>query len=111
MRANLTIEIVRFVDSHQPGWVETQFFDTKGRCHKIIDKVPMFVDSTAALDEDSVYPQPGVVVCEVLSTSTDESGRTVAHITIARPYSMESTDGLVEFDVWSSQVLRCQKPS
>jgi hypothetical protein len=104
----LKIEIVRFVDSHQPGWVEAQFFDTNGRCHKIIDKVPAFVDSAAALDEDSVYPQPGDIVCEILSTSKDEGGRTVAHITIARPYSMESTDGLVEFDVWSGQVSPVQ---
>ena len=104
MRAALKIEIVRFVDSHQPGWVEGQFLDTNGRCHKIIDKVPIFVDSTNALDEDSVYPQPGDIACEILYTSKDESGRTVAHITVARPYAMESTDGLVEFDVWSSQV-------
>jgi hypothetical protein len=102
MKAELAVEIVRFEDNHQPGWVESRFFDINGRCHRIIDKVPIF--TAERLDADTTYPQPGVLRCELLSTSDDERGRTVAHITIARPDAVESTDGLVEFDVWSTQV-------
>jgi hypothetical protein len=66
MRAEMAVEIVRFVDGHKPGWVEAQFLDTNGRCHRIIDKVPIF--SSEVLDADTAYPQAGIVRCEILST-------------------------------------------
>jgi hypothetical protein len=100
---NLAIEITRFVDEHQPGWVEVQFVDAKGRRHSIVDKVPM-VACAGRFDAETAYPQPGYVSCEVLSTSQDEHGRAVAHISTARPHSLASTEGLSEFDVLSSQL-------
>ena len=102
MRTQLAVEIVRFVDSHQPGWVEAQFVDAKGRCHSLVDKVPIFI--SGGLDADSAYPLSGHVACEVLATAEDEHGRAVAHISTARPDVVESTDGLTEFNVLSTQL-------
>jgi hypothetical protein len=103
MTTNLAVNIVRYVDDHQPGWVESQFLDAKGRRHSFVDKVPSFA-SAGPLDANTAYPQSGYVACEVLSRSQDEQGRSVAHITTARPYYIESTDGLSEFDVLSTQL-------
>jgi hypothetical protein len=103
MRTKLAVEIVRFVDNHQPGWVEVQFVDIEGRRHSFIDKIPTFV-SSGRLESETAYPQPGIIVCTILSTSEDQHGRAVAHITTTRPYYLESTDGLSEFDVLSSQL-------
>jgi len=103
MRTQLAVEIVRFVDNHQPGWIEVQFVDIEGKRHSLIDKVPTFVTS-GRLDPETGYPQPGVIVCTILSTSEDKNGQTVAHITTTRPYCLESTDGLSAFDVLSTQL-------
>jgi len=56
---NLAVEIVRFVDDHQPGWVECEFIDAEGRRHTIIEKVPIV--SPDKLDSTSEYPQSGFV--------------------------------------------------
>jgi hypothetical protein len=40
-RTHLKIQIVRFVDDHLPGFVAGEFTDAKGKCHTIIDKIPV----------------------------------------------------------------------
>jgi hypothetical protein len=99
---NLRVSIIRFVDEHQPGFVECEFTDAEGIVHTLTDKVPIF--SFEDLWSDSVYPQPGFARCEVLSRSQDSQGRKLARVTIARPDSLESTTGLSEFVVLESQI-------
>ena len=103
MNMELAVRILRYVDDHQPGWVESEFLDANGRRHTIVEKVPAFA-SVMRLDADTDYPQAGYVSCEVLSTSQDEHGRTVAQITTARPYCIESTEGGSEFVMFSEQL-------
>ena len=102
MEADLAVMIVRFVDAHQPGWVECDFFDAHGHCHILREKVPGF--TAADLGPQSLYPQSGAVRCEVLSHSVDAFGRSIFHITTARPCDIESAEGVTEFDVLSSQL-------
>lgn len=99
---HLAITIVRFVDDHQPGLVECEFADAEGRIHKIVEKIPLV--TAADLWRDSTYPQPGSVACEVLRKWSDEHGRELARITTDRPWSIESTEGLSEFVMLSSQL-------
>jgi hypothetical protein len=35
------VEIVRFVDEHQPGFVEVALVDAAGRLHTFVEKVPV----------------------------------------------------------------------
>src|SRR5262249_13899900 len=93
----LCVQIVRFVDEHQPGWVECVFTDAEGRKHKFVDKVPIF--SSDDLDERSVYPRAGGARCEVLTRWNDADGRELVRVTTARPDGVESTEGLSEFVV------------
>lgn len=76
----VAVEIVRFVMEHQPGIVEGEFSDADGRLHKVVDKCVMM--TTEDLWSDSSYPQDGVFPCEVLSTWTDDQGRSLAKIDI-----------------------------
>jgi hypothetical protein len=99
---NLTVEIVRFTDDHQPGWVACEFLDVEGRRHTLIDKVPIF--TAELLDATSSYPRPGSVRCEVLSRSEDDKGRKLVRITTIKPWDIESTEGLSEFVVLSAQL-------
>jgi hypothetical protein len=102
MRTNLAVKIVRYVDDHQPGWVEVEFVDAQEHRHTFVDKVPGF--TRLPLDAHSSYPQPGQVSCEVLSQSQAALGRTLVSITTARPYHIESTEGVSEFIVLQSQL-------
>ena len=98
----LAVQIVKFVDDVQPGVVACEFSDASGRRHTLIDKVPIF--SNELLNSLSKYPQDGLVRCEVLSRWRNPDGRELLRISIARPDSVESTEGLAEFVVFSSQV-------
>jgi hypothetical protein len=100
--ASIQVSIIRFVDEHQPGFVEAEFADAGGTTHTLVDKVPVF--SLEDLWSDSVYPQPGFARCEVLARSEDSQGRKLARVTIAKPDSLESTRGLSEFVVLESQI-------
>jgi hypothetical protein len=65
----ICVQIVRFVDSHQPGWVECELVDAARPRHIIIEKVP--VVTTKDLDANSKYPALGSVPCEVLKRYQD----------------------------------------
>ena len=98
----LSVQIVRFVDSYQPGWVECEFTDTRGRRHIIKEKVPVLTSKD--LDADSEYPTQGAVACEVLNRYRDENGQECVLVTTARPWAIESNEGLSEFSVPGSLV-------
>jgi hypothetical protein len=98
----LAVQIVRFVDDHQPGWIAVEFVDAEGKVHTLIDKVPVLSDED--LDAASPYPRPGVVRVEVLSRSQDARGREVVRVTTNIPDCVESTEKLSEFSVFPAQV-------
>jgi hypothetical protein len=99
---NLTVEIVRFVDEHQPGWVACEFQDAEGHRHTIIDKVPIFTSED--LRRDSTYPKPGTIPCEILGRWQDATGRELARISTAHPLDDKSAEGLSEFVVEAAQL-------
>ncbi len=98
----LRIQIVRFVDEQQPGFVAGEFTDTQGCRHTIIDKVPVI--GVTDLWSDSKYPQPGAAKCEILERLQDGEGRKLSRITIDKPWSLESVDGQTEFVVFDEQL-------
>jgi len=93
----IRVEIVRFVDAHQPGWAECEFEDAEGRRHVVRDKVPIFTGEV--LDADSRYPMAGVIRCEVLERFQDATGREMVRVGTAKPDGVESVEGLSEFVV------------
>lgn len=102
MIQNLAVQIVHFVDQHQPGWVECEFADAEGRKHLFTDKVPVFTRED--LWTDSAHPRLGSMPCEVLARWRDSSGRELVRISTANPLGDESAEGLSEFVVLSSQL-------
>jgi hypothetical protein len=98
---DLTVKIVRFVDDYQPGIVECEFTDAAGQPHRLIDKAPIF--TTATLSADSIYPQLGAVRCSLLRVWQDMGGRKLFTISTAEPFSIETGEGLTEFDLLRSQ--------
>jgi hypothetical protein len=100
---NLAVQIMRFLGyDPQPGIVACEFADAEGRVHTLIDKVPIF--STETIDADSIYPLPGHASCEVLERWRDVRGCELVRVSTARPWGIESTEGLSEFVVLSTQL-------
>ena len=100
----IAIQIERFVDDHQPGFVECRLVDALGRSHLFIEKIP--VVTTADIWSDSSYPQVGAIACEIESESIDVQGRALSHVNTGRPWSIESAEGVTRFVVLSFQVVR-----
>jgi hypothetical protein len=104
MRAmqNLAVQIVRFVDSRFPGWVECELVDAAGHRHIFKDKVPIF--TVEDLDANSKYPTPGVVSCEVVEHYKNEKGQELVRVRTVKPYGIESTKGVSDFIVSATQI-------
>ena len=69
MRASVRVEIVRYTDDHQPGFVECRLTDVSGRVWSFEEKVPVVTDEY--LDAGSRYPCVGSVGCAVLDRDGD----------------------------------------
>jgi hypothetical protein len=100
----LRVEIARFVDEHQPGFVECTFVDAEGVRHSILEKLPVVTREN--LWSTSIYPRPGEVACQVLAEWKDRNGQLVLRVSTEEPFHIESTDGQTQFVVLASQVLQ-----
>ncbi len=98
----ISVQIVRFTDASQPGWVECVLQDALGCEWILADKLPIF--TSAPLDAASSFPQPGVVACEVVREWTDERGRRRCVISTERPWDVEAKGGETQFEVFSDQI-------
>lgn len=100
----LRVTIVRWVDDHQPGWVECHLIDHWDRLWVFIEKAP--VVSTEILGPDTAFPCPGVIACELVdhARTLPEADCTIL-VTTAVPWGVESTTGETRFDVRPEQVV------
>jgi hypothetical protein len=96
------VEIARYTDDSQPGWVECQLTDIHGCRWSFIEKVPIV--TLAWLDAGSSYPQPGIIACEVIDRRQDD-GREVVAINTERPWHVEATSGETRFEVSPEQMV------
>ena len=97
------VEILRFTDTAQPGWVECRLDDAAGQQWLFQLKVPYV--SEAELWTDSPYPQPGTIACEVLETRKRLDGKEIVLIDTERPWDCESTTGQTRFEVFAESVV------
>lgn len=100
----LAVQISRFVDEYQPGFVECVLVDALGHSHLIVEKVPIV--SGEDLRSTSNYPRNGEIKCEVEAEWTDEAGRLLLRVNTEQPWHVESTTGETKFVVLSAQVAR-----
>ena len=98
----LKVTIARFVDDHQPGFVECTFLDASGTTHSIIEKVPVI--SAEHLWSDSENPRAGEIECTVRERFRNSLGDDLARIDTELPDHIESTRGETEFVVFCSQI-------
>ncbi|MBL8970129.1 MAG: hypothetical protein JNK56_06095 [Myxococcales bacterium] len=99
----LQVEILRFVDDTQPGWVECQLVDVSGETHVFVEKVPVVSD--AALDASSRYPQPGLIACTLVERRVGADGGVVLLVDTTRPWGVASLAGGERFAVRADQTV------
>jgi hypothetical protein len=92
------VEIVRFVDEHQPGFVEVALVDAAGRLHTFIEKAPVVTEEN--LWSDSKYPCSGVIPCRVIG----DAGHERVRISTDQPCGVESVEGEIHFVVARSKL-------
>ncbi len=100
----IKVQITRFVDAGQPGFVECQFVDAHNQTWTFIEKLPIV--TTVDLWSDSPYPQPGVIDCEVVKRFKDAVGEIVA-VTTEKPWHVESIDGETQFEIRPELLIEC----
>jgi hypothetical protein len=98
----LLVQIDRFVDEHQPGFVECSLIDSSGKTHLFLEKVSVVTSSD--LWSGSQYPQPGVIACQVERKLQGPEGETLVQVNTELPWHVESTAGETWFIVRASQV-------
>jgi hypothetical protein len=99
----LAVEISRFVDESNPGFVECLLVDALGHSHLFVEKVP--VVTREDLWSTSTYPRPGVIACEIEAEWKDGAGQSFARVSTELPWHVESTVGQTQFVVLASQLV------
>lgn len=92
----IKVEIIKFVDKWQPGWVECRFTDAYGEEHRFVEKVPVI--AAEYLDENSSYPKRGFIGCTIANEKEVE-GKRVFEIDTIQPWGIESVKGECRFTV------------
>lgn len=72
---SIKVRIDKFIRDDQPGFVECSFTDAWGTRHIMQDKVPIF--TAKDLGANSIYPQEGIVACEIVKKWKDKEGRLI----------------------------------
>jgi hypothetical protein len=103
----IKIKITKFISDDQPGFVECSFFDALNKEHIVQDKVPIVTEKF--LDADSIYPQDGVIACEIVNEWKDTDGRKIFKVNTSKPWGVDTMDGLTEFDVLEEQLVELKR--
>lgn len=99
----IKIQVISHVDKAQPGWVECRFYDAWDKEHTIHEKVPIVTNNI--LDENSEYPQEGIIACEFIEKWVDQTGREIYTVSTDKPWDIETIDGLNKFDLLCGQLV------
>ena len=96
MLAQVKVEIIRFIDDSQPGWVECRLVDAWQREWLFEEKVPIV--TSEYLGSESSYPAQGAIDCIVIGRKTI-GPQEVVTIDTSKPWSVNSVGGETCFDV------------
>ena len=96
----IKVEITNIVMYYQPDFYECRFLDARGNMHIVVEKLPVI----SMLDQVDQLPADGVLGCEILSSETDQDGRTIFRVTTEKPWYIESITGTMVFEVWEEQL-------
>ncbi len=98
--------ITKFIDEHQPGFVECKLNDAWNKQHIFHEKVPIVTIEN--IWNNTTYPVNGVIGCEITREWIDENGRRIVTVTTSAPWGIETIEGIIELDVLRSQIINIE---
>jgi hypothetical protein len=99
----VAVQIVRFVDESQPGFVECELKDAHGRTSTFVARMP-FV-TLENLDWESAYPQAGEMECDEIASRRDGQGREVVTVEILAAPNVDSFLQEMTFEVFAQSLI------
>ncbi|HEU4888071.1 MAG TPA: hypothetical protein VFV49_09310 [Thermoanaerobaculia bacterium] len=99
----MNVEITRWVDDHQPGFVEFRLVDAFGVSHYFVEKVPII--SSASLTRDDDYPRRGELDCTLIAPPSLQDGVSVVTIDTTEPWDVTAVNGQSRFVVDAREVF------
>lgn len=94
------VKIIAYVDNSQPGWVRCVLTDLYNKEWYFTEKVPIV--TTNYLDENTEYPQNGIINCIVTSDKTENN---YVEIDTSIPYGVYTEDGITNFTILRTQLI------
>jgi len=101
---NLKINILNYEDNSNPGWVKCSFKDIFSKEWNLVEKVPVVTEEY--LDENSDYPAPGLLECEIVSKRPNIDNESVFTIDISNTYVLNVDYSKVLVDVFEHQLVQ-----
>lgn len=99
----IKVQILKIIDdSSYPGWVECLLVDAWGNNHTINEKIPIV--TTQDLDTTSIFPQDGIIRCELLREWIDDNDRRIITVSTEKPDHIETVNEVSEFDLLLHQL-------
>jgi hypothetical protein len=98
----LAVTVTKFLDEHQPGFVECKMVDASGKEWTFNEKISVVITHDD-LWKDSRYPQPGLLAC-IEVDSTPAQNPALITVDTLTPWGIESVDGISVFTVLRSQI-------
>lgn len=96
--------ITRYVsDEPQPGIVECEMIDARGRRWIFVEKTA--VVSADYLDSKSIYPRPADIAVEIVERIEDSQLGKLVRIDTDRPWGIQSVEGETRFEVLPASVV------
>jgi hypothetical protein len=101
MLHKIKVEITRFIDDSQPGFVEYRLVDAQQHEWFFEEKVP--VVTSAYLDATSAYPNQGVIACRIIG-SRITNNQEIIIVDTTEPWGINSVCGKTQFEVLPDQL-------
>ena len=101
-------KITKFTDDSQPGWVQCEFTDAFEKLHIFNEKVPIV--TTEYFDENSIYPQDGIIGCEIIERKNVDN-REIIKISTELPWGIESKSDETIFEILPNQLIEFEHNS
>jgi len=100
----IKVDIIEYVDDHQPGWVKCLFIDAEGSEWSIIEKVPIV--SQENLNSESKYPIVGYIAGKISNKRLDNNFKEIATIDLSTPWGISEESGRTIFDIFCDSIIK-----
>ena len=100
----IKISIIGIKDASFPIWIECVLYDPFNNRYLFIEKIPV-VEYLHPITLESVFPQTGIIECELVKKWEDNIGQKLMRVNTKNPWGIESTDGVSIFDILENQNL------